>query len=188
MQEMTPAADDDEISLIDLFAVLLRYKVMIIVLTVLAAIGAVVFSIISLVLPPEKSPLPNLFTPQAHMLITESSSGGSGLSSMLSSSGLGGLASLAGFSGSAGSSNSSLAVYLISSNPLLDAVTDTFGIVERYKIEKYVRASSRKALKKTLSAEFDDETGIFTVSFTDIDPVFAQRVVNFVSDISSLWI
>ena len=83
MQEMTPAADDDEISLIDLFAVLLRYKVMIIVLTVLAAIGAVVFSIISLVLPPEKSPLPNLFTPQAHMLITESSSGGSGLSSML---------------------------------------------------------------------------------------------------------
>ncbi len=182
MQEMTPAADDDEISLIDLFAVLLRYKVMIIVLTVLAAIGAVVFSIISLVLPPEKSPLPNQFTPEAHMLITESSSGGSGLSSMLSSSGLGGLASLAGFSGSASSSNSSLAVYLISSNPLLDAVTDTFGIVERYKIEKYVRASSRKALKKTLSAEFDDETGIFTVSFTDIDPVFAQRVVNFVID------
>ena len=182
MQEMTPAADDDEISLIDLFAVLLRYKVMIIVLTVVAAVGAVVFSIISLVLPPEKSPLPNQFTPEAHMLITESSSGGSGLSSMLSSSGLGSLASLAGFSGSAGSSNSSLAVYLISSNPLLDAVTDTFGIVERYKIEKYVRASSRKALKKTLSAEFDDETGIFTVSFTDIDPVFAQRVVNFVID------
>lgn len=182
MQEMTPAADDDEISLIDLFAVLLRYKVMIIVLTVLAAVGAVVFSIISLVLPPEKSPLPNQFTPEAHMLIAESSSGGGGLSSMLSSSGLGGLASLAGFSGGAGSSNSSLAVYLISSNPLLDAVTDTFGIVERYKIEKYVRASSRKALKKTLSAEFDDETGIFTVSFTDIDPVFAQQVVNFVID------
>lgn len=182
MQEMTPAADDDEISLIDLFAVLLRYKVMIIVLTVLAAVGAVVFSIISLVLPPEKSPLPNQFTPKAHMLIKESSSGGGGLSSMLSSSGLGGLASLAGFSGGAGSSNSSLAVYLISSNPLLDAVTDTFGIVERYKIEKYVRASSRKALKQTLSAEFDDETGIFTVSFTDIDPVFAQQIVNFVID------
>ncbi|MDE7392761.1 MAG: lipopolysaccharide biosynthesis protein, partial [Treponemataceae bacterium] len=98
MQEMTPAADDDEISLIDLFAVLLRYKVMIIVLTVVAAVGAVVFSIISLVLPPEKSPLPNQFTPEAHMLITESSSGGSGLSSMLSSSGLGSLASLAGVS------------------------------------------------------------------------------------------
>ena len=179
MQEMTPAADDDEISLIDLFAVLLRYKVMIIVLTVLAAIGAVVFSIISLVLPPEKSPLPNQFTPKAHMLIKESSSGG-GLSSALASSALGSLAGLSGMTG--GSSNSSLAIYLVSSNPLLDAVTDTFGIVERYKIKKYVRATSRKALKKTLSAEFDDETGVFTVSFTDIDPVFAQQVVNFVVD------
>ncbi|MDE6737263.1 MAG: lipopolysaccharide biosynthesis protein [Treponemataceae bacterium] len=176
---MTPAADDDEISLIDLFAVLLRYKVMIIVLTVLAAIGAVVFSIISLVLPPEKSPLPNQFTPKAHMLIKESSSGG-GLSSALASSALGSLAGLSGMTG--GSSNSSLAIYLVSSNPLLDAVTDTFGIVERYKIKKYVRATSRKALKKTLSAEFDDETGVFTVSFTDIDPVFAQQVVNFVVD------
>lgn len=179
MQEMTPAADDDEISLIDLFAVLLRYKVMIIVLTVLAAVGAVVFSIISLVLPPEKSPLPNQFTPKAHMLIKESSSGG-GLSSALASSALGSLAGLSGMTG--GASNSSLAVYLVSSNPLLDAVTDTFGIVERYKIKKYIRASSRKALKKTLSAEFDDETGVFTVSFTDIDPVFAQQVVNFVVD------
>lgn len=179
MQEMTPAADDDEISLIDLFAVLLRYKVMIIVLTVLAAVGAVVFSIISLVLPPEKSPLPNQFTPKAHMLIKESSSGG-GLSSALASSALGSLAGLSGMTG--GASNSSLAVYLISSNPLLDAVTDTFGIVERYKIKKYVRASSRKALKQMLSAEFDDETGVFTVSFTDIDPVFAQQVVNFVVD------
>lgn len=179
MQEMTPAADDDEISLIDLFAVLLRYKIMIIVLTVLAAVGAVVFSIISLVLPPEKSPLPNQFTPKAHMLIKESSSGG-GLSSALASSALGSLAGLSGMTG--GASNSSLAVYLVSSNPLLDAVTDTFGIVERYKIKKYVRASSRKALKKTLSAEFDDETGVFTVSFTDIDPVFAQQVVNFVVD------
>ncbi|MDE5613808.1 MAG: lipopolysaccharide biosynthesis protein [Treponemataceae bacterium] len=176
---MTPAADDDEISLIDLFAVLLRYKVMIIVLTVLAAIGAVVFSIISLVLPPEKSPLPNQFTPKAHMLIKESSSGG-GLSSALASSALGSLAGLSGMTG--GSSNSSLAIYLVSSNPLFDAVTDTFGIVERYKIKKYVRATSRKALKKTLSAEFDDETGVFTVSFTDIDPVFAQQVVNFVVD------
>lgn len=181
MQEAIPApVEDDEISLIDLFAVLLRYKVMIIVLSVLAAVGVVVFSIISLVLPPEKSPLPNQFTPEAHMLIKESSSGGGGLSSALASSALGGLVGLSGMGG--GPTNSSLAIYLVSSNPLLDAVTDTFGIVERYKIEKFIRASSRKALKKTLLANFDEESGIFTVSFTDIDPAFAQDVVNFVVD------
>lgn len=181
MQEaITAPVEDDEISLIDLFAVLLRYKVMIIVLSVLAVIGSVVFSIISLVLPPEKSPLPNQFTPEAHMLIKESSSGGGGLSSALASSALGGLVGLSGMGG--GSTNSSLAIYLVSSNPLLDAVTDTFGIVERYKIEKFIRASSRKALKKTLLANINEESGIFTVSFTDIDPAFAQDVVNFVVD------
>ena len=181
MQEAIPApVEDDEISLIDLFAVLLRYKVMIIVLTLLSAVGVVVFAVISLKLPPEKSPLPNQFTPEAHMLINDSSSGGGGLSSLIGSSGLGSLMGLGGMSG--GSSNGTLAMYLVSSNSLLDAVTDKFGIIERYKIEKHVRAESRKALKKTLQAQVDDESGIFTVSFTDIDPYFAQEVVNFVVD------
>ena len=182
MEENVNVQQDDEISLIDLFAVLLHYKWMIIVLSVLAMIFSVVFAIISIKMPPEKSPLPNVYTPKAEMLIQESSSGG-GLSSMLSSSGLGGLASLAGVNvGSGGSSNASLANYLISSNALLDAVTDEFKIIEKFNIKKSVRASSRKLLQNVLKAEVDTETGVFTVSFTDIDPVFAQSVVNFVVD------
>jgi len=175
-------AGDDEISLIDLFAVLLHYKWMIIIITVFAMIFAVVFSIISIVMDPEKSPLPNKFTPQAQMLIKENSSGGGGLSSALASSGLGSLAGLAGVNMSAGATNASLATFLASSNTLLDAVTDKFGIIEKFKIEEHVRANSRKALKQVLSASYDEESGIFTVSYTDIDPVFAQSVVNFVVD------
>jgi len=182
MEEIDRKNEDDEISLIDLFAVLLHYKWMIIIISVLAMAGAVVFSIISLKLPPEKSPLPNTYTPKAHMLIKESSSGGGGLSSMLSSSGLGGLASLAGVSVGGGSTNTSLAIYLASSNPLLDAVTDKFNLIEKYKLKKAVRDSSRKALKSVLKADVDDESSVFTVSFTDIDPDFAREVVNFVVD------
>lgn len=172
---------EDEISLIDLFAVLLHYKWMIIIVTGLAMIFAVVFSIISLVLPSEKSPLPNKFTPKAEMLIKENSSGG-GLSSALASSGLGSLAGLAGVNVGGGATNASLATFLASSNMLLDAVTDKFGIIEKYKIEEHVRANSRKILKKILTASYDEESGIFTVSYTDIDPAFAQSVVNFVVD------
>lgn len=174
--------NDEEISLIDLFAVLLRYKWMIIITCVLSMIGVVVFSVISLCLPPEKSPLPNKYSPSAQMLIQESGSGGGGLSSMLASSGLSSLAGLAGVNVGGGSSNASLAQFLVSSNSLLDAVTDKFDIISRYKIEEYFKASSRKALKKTLTCNYDDETGIFSVSFTDIDPKFAQSVVNFVVD------
>lgn len=182
MEENTQIQQEDEISLIDLFAVLLHYKWMIIIISVVAAVFSVVYAIVSIKMSPEKSPMPNVYTPRAQMLIKENSSSGGGLASALSSSGLGSLASLAGVSVGGGSSNSSLATYLISSNALLDAVTDEFNLVEKYKIEKAVRASSRKMLQKVLKAEVDSESSVFTVSFTDIDPVFAQSVVNFVVD------
>lgn len=171
---------DDEISLIDLFAVLWRYKVMIIVVTLIAMIGVVVYSVISLKLPPEKSFLPNKYTAQAQMLINNDSSSSGGLSSMLSSSGLGSLASMAGVSVPGGASNSSLAGYLVHSNSVLDEVVKNFNLVERYNIQEYVVSASRDALKGVLTSNFDDETGVFSVSFTDIDPVFAKDVVNFV--------
>ena len=81
-----PRPEDDEISLIDLVAVLLHYKWMICIVTVLGAVASVVVAIASLKLPVEKSFMPNVYTSSAHMLITDSSSS-SGLSSMLASSG-----------------------------------------------------------------------------------------------------
>jgi uncharacterized protein involved in exopolysaccharide biosynthesis len=173
---------DDEISLIDLFAVLLKHKALIIITTLLGMIGVLVFCILSLVLPPETSPLPNKYTPVAHMLINDSSSSGGGLSSMINSSGLGGLASLAGVSTGGGSTYSSLAVYLAGTNSFLDSIVDEFALIERYEIEKSPRANSRRALKEVLSASFDEDSSVFSISFTDIDPVFAQSVVNYAVD------
>jgi len=180
--EAASGSPDGEISLIDLFAVLLKYRRMIIGITLAAAVAAVVFSIVSLKLPSDQSPLPNEYTPEAHMLINDSASSGGGLSSLISSSGLGSLASLAGISAQAGSTYSSLAVYLAGTNSLLDTVTDQFGLIKRYKIKKFPRASSRKVLKKKLKADFDTDSGVFTITFSDYDPVFAQSVVNFVVD------
>ena len=180
---VTMNTQDEEISLIDLLAVLLRRKWMIIGVSCAAMVIAVIIAVISLKLPPEKSFLPNEYTPKAQMLINNDSSSSSGLSSMLSSSGLGSLASIAGVNVSGGSSNSALAGYLVNSNTIQDAVVDKFNLIERYKIEKSPRASSREALKKKLSSNYDDETGVFSVSFTDIDPEFARDVVNYVVDL-----
>jgi uncharacterized protein involved in exopolysaccharide biosynthesis len=167
---------EDEISFIDLFAVLWRWKIMIIVITLLGAVGVVVYSLISIKLPPEKSFLPNYYTPKALMLIDNKSSGG-GLSSILGN--MGGLASLAGFGMSSGSNFSDLAVYLIESNSMLDSVVDEFDLIKKYKIEKSPRATSRKILKNSLKAEFNSGSGVFSISFTDIDPVFAKNVVDY---------
>jgi uncharacterized protein involved in exopolysaccharide biosynthesis len=169
----------DEIVLIDLLATLLRRKVLIISITTLAFAAVILYSVFSLMLPPEKSYLPNQYSPKALMLINDSSSSGGGLSSLISSSGLGSLASLAGVDASSGSTYSALAVYLIGTNTFLDSVVDKFGLIERYKIKKFVRAESRKILSKKLSAAYDEDSGVFAIRFTDVDPVFAQSVVNY---------
>lgn len=178
---VNPAAEDDEISLIDLLAVILRYKWMIIGVCAAAMAAVVAFSIVSIVLPPDQSPYPNQYTPQAVMLIQESQSG-SGLSAALSSSELSSLAGLAGVNVQQATTNSALAVYLLQSNLLLDAVTDEFGLIEKYEIEESPRASSRDLLKKKLTGMTDEESGVFTVSFQDIDPAFAKSVVDFAID------
>ena len=176
-QENITQQNDEEISLIDLFAVLLKYKWLIIGITFLAMVIVLTISIVSLVQPPEKSILPNEYTPSALMLINESSSSSSSLSSMISSSGLGSLAGLAGVS--TGSSNSGLALYFAGTNSFLDPIIEKFNLVERYEIEKHFKAESRKALKEKLSASYDEDSGVFAISFTDIDPVFAADVVNY---------
>jgi len=168
--------EESEISLIDLFAVLWQRKKMIITVTLAAAIGVVIFSIISIVLPPTISPLPNRYTSRALMLIDNKSSGG-GVSSMFG--GMGGLASLAGVNLPVSASFSELAVFLVGTNSLLDSVVDEFDLITRYKIKKHPRAESRKELKKYLQASYDDRSGVMAVSFTDIDPVFARDVVDF---------
>lgn len=173
---------DDEISLIDLFAVLWKRKWMIIGITAVAMVAVVIYSVISLKLPSEKSFMPNVYTPQAQMLINNKD-GGNSMSSMLSASGLGGLASLAGVNVGGGASNSALASYLVYSNTILDAVVNKFNLIERYKIEKFPIASSRDALKEVLKTNFDDKTGVFTVSFKDTDPAFARDVINYVVDL-----
>jgi uncharacterized protein involved in exopolysaccharide biosynthesis len=174
-----PPVDNDEISLIDLVAVLWRRKRLIITIVGIAMIGVLGFSVLSLALPPETSFLPNEYTPQAHMLINDQSSAGGGLSSMMNSSGLSSLAGLVGITAFGGATYSQLAAYLIGTNTLLDMVADEFGLIARYKIKKFPRAESRKQLKKLLTGEFDDSSGVFTISFTDRDPVFARAVVNF---------
>lgn len=170
---------DDEISLIDLFAVLLHWKWLIIIITALGMIGSVIVAIISLKLPPDKSFMPNVYTPEAQMLITEESSGGGmNLGSMAS------LASLAGVSiPSGGSSNSALATYLVNSNTILDAVVDKFNFIEEWEIKKSPRANSRTTLKKKLKSNFESDTGVFTLSFEDKDPALGCEVVNFVVDL-----
>ena len=166
--------EEDEIDLLSLFGVLFRYKLFIIITTFISALGVVAFSILSLRLPPEKSPLPNKYRPEALILVQDQQQGG--VSSMLSSSGLGTLAGLAGVS--PGSSYGELAVKLLKSKSILDKIVEEYKIVEKYKIKEHLKAASRQVILNNSRFEYDNKTKTITISFEDIDPVFAANVVN----------
>ncbi|MFC2419720.1 MAG: lipopolysaccharide biosynthesis protein [Treponema maltophilum] len=182
-ENIVQSSQDDEISLIELFAVLLQYKKLIILITVFTAAAVVLFSVLSIALPPEKSPLPNVYTSEALMLINDSSSSGGSLSSLLNSSTMSGLGSLMGLSNlSKGATFSALAVYIAGTNTYLDAIIDKFNLIEYYKIRESPKTETRKILQKKLIADFDDKSGVFSLAFSDTDPVFAESVANFAAD------
>jgi tyrosine-protein kinase Etk/Wzc len=170
-----PRGQEEDISLLDLLGTLLRHKRLIIGLTAATAFGVIAFSLGSLLLPADKSYLPNLYTPKALMLVNDDAGSG-GISSMLASSGLGNLAGLAGVS--AGKSYGQLAVLIARSNPVLDELIDKYGLVERYKVKKSPRAETRKALLEKYSVAYDEKTGTLSIGFEDRDPELARDLVN----------
>lgn len=168
--------NDDEISLIDLFAVLWKRKKMIIGITVAAMVAVVVYSVISLMLPPEKSYLPNEYTVYSTMLINDESDSSGGINL----SGASSLASMLGVSiPSGGSNTSSLIMYLVKSDLFLDALVKEFDIVNKYEIEKSPIANSRDAIRELVTAEFESDTGVLKFSCTSTEVEFAYNVVNF---------
>lgn len=156
-QKDTSSNKNDEISLIDLFAVLLKHKWMIFIITMIAAVFIVVYSIISLKLPADKSFLPNEYTVTANMLIKDSSnSNASSISGAASAA-----ASLMGINlNGGGTSVSSLVVYLTSSNPFYDAIAQHFDLYTKYDFKKSPIANTRNVLKKVVFTNYDDGGGV----------------------------
>lgn len=146
---------------------------------VIASVLLVGFSVLTIKMPPEKSPLPNKYTSTAKLLVRETSAT-SGVSSSISA-----LASLGGINLGMGgdSSNGVLITTIAETTSFKDAIIDEFELIKRYEIETHVKSNSRKALAKVLSVKVDEETNVLSVSFTDIDPAFAQRVVVFAVDL-----
>lgn len=174
--------DSEEISLLDLAAVLWRWKWLIIRLT--GGISVVVLSavLISKLLSPEKSFLPDVYTSTAFMRIQEKGATSNGsLSALLQQGGLGSLVGLSS-AGSGRNSFQQLALYIAGSNSFLDTIADELHIVEKYKIKKFIKTKSRQIVKGLLKAKMDEKSGVFSLAATSIDPVFAQEAVSVAVD------
>ena len=173
MEYMTDESDN-EISLLDLAAVLWRWKWLIIGLTGMVSISVFAFLLIGKIMEPEKSFMPDVYTSTAFMRIQTGNNSSSGaLSSLLQQSNLGGLAGLSGSSG--GNTTQQLALYIADSNSFLDTIADELHISEKYKIKKFIKTESRKIVKGLIKAKMNEKSGVFSLAATHIDPVFAQK-------------
>ena len=160
----TAEAYDDTVSLLDLLNVLARRKWLIIVTTLSAAAGVVAFSYLTIVLPPDQSPLPNYYRAEALALINDEMNDGAG--QLLAQSPLGSLADLGDVGGQ---SYGELALRLLESRTLLDAVSEELNVVERFELTEYPVAQARVLLRSKSSFELDSATGILSISLEDTD-------------------
>lgn len=171
----------EEISLLDLAAVVWRWKWLIIGLTGVISVAVFSYTLIGKKMDPKKSFMPDVYTSTAFMRIQSNTGGSAGaLTSMLQQSGLGNLAGLSGRSG--GDNIQQLALYIAGSNSFLDTIADELHIVEKYKIKKFIKTESRQIVKGLLKAKMDEKSGVFSLAATSIDPVFAQEAVSVAVD------
>ena len=164
-------------------SILLRYKWMIVGVTGAATILVLVFSIVTLVLPPEKSPLPNRYMAQATLIIQEGQTGG--LDSVVAALGLA-LPEQAG--GAYGSLDyGQLALMVLNSRIILDPLVEEFDIINRYEITENVRTASRNAILYRAEFNYTRTTGVLTISYESIDPIYSRDMVNRMVELLNEW-
>jgi tyrosine-protein kinase Etk/Wzc len=158
------AAPEEEISLLDLLIVVVRYRKLILKI---AAYTVVIGVIVSLLLPIRYTATTSILPPQ------QTSSAGSALMAQLG--GLGSVASLAG--GSLGLKNpNDLQVAMLKSRTVEDAMLDRFHLVELFEVKQ--RSDARKKLEKVVDIDSGTKDGLIRIAVTDRDPRRAAEMAN----------
>lgn len=169
-------------SLLHYLTVALKYRWLIIIVTIVTAMGAVAFSMMTILLPPAKSPLPNVYTANATVLVQK------GMNENLSASILASLGVASQPADTAlGFEVGSLLVLVLKSRTILDKVIEEFDLMERYDIGGQVKSRARQQLIENSSFSYSRSTATVMISFTDIDPAFAQAVTNRMVSLLNEW-
>ncbi len=169
-------------SLLHYYSILSKYRRLIVLITAAVSALTIVFSVVSLILPPERSPLPNIYSAQASMLIRQ------GSENTLSISILSALGIDPGASESPSIfDNGELVLQVLRSRTFLDKVIEEFDLIQRYNITEQVKSASRKLIMAKSSFEYNRTTRTVTISYEDIDPVFARDVTNRMVTLLNDW-
>jgi uncharacterized protein involved in exopolysaccharide biosynthesis len=171
--------EDERTGIKNLVNGLLRRKWLVFGVPLLCMVIAIICAIVSILLPAQKSFMPDVYTPAALLMVDTSSRSSNAWSSLLSSGAHSNLSNIAGLNGSFILSYRNLARYLLMTDTSLDMIAKEFNVYRHYAIPEPARFNARKMLKSRLHVTVDPKTGVLIISYTDIDPVFARDIVNY---------
>jgi tyrosine-protein kinase Etk/Wzc len=173
-------AEADAVTLLDIFAFLLKRWLFIFTFTAAVSTAVLAFLLVTKFLPAD-SPwnlYPDYFVPKVSLLIQEADKGDS-LSSALGGSGLGSISVLLGQTATGTSKSAKLAQSLLmEANGIADAMAGEFGFVERYGITKKPRTSTRKVFRESLVIMVSKDTPMVTIGYRHTDAVYATAIAN----------
>ena len=170
--------EQKQVDLIDLLIFVKKHFKIIFGVTFLSGLFCLITMIISLLLPHEKSFLPNEFTGQSIVRINDNNSSG-GLSGMMGSSGIGSMAGLMGMTLPENYSLSAWAIELATSRTVLDGISESFDLVTLYSNDsKYPIVDTRKEITERIEIKESKDTGALVIKYTDMDKYLAANVVN----------
>lgn len=183
MQDKTSINDNfDFIELIKLFK---RNIFWILGISTFFMLSSLVVALLSKALPPEKSFLPDVYSPKSIVMINSNSSGG-GLDSLLGSSGMSSIASLTGLGGNEeGVTDSKLAITLVNTETFIQKIADEFNLYDVYKLHEsdYPKTDLRFILSEKLKVSLNEDSGMLEIMYTDIDKHLATSIVDKVTNL-----
>jgi len=163
------------------YRILMRRKWIIISITAAATLATVVFAIISIKLPPERSPLPNSYTAEAILFVVPDEQSG------ISNSILSALGISQQVNTNAGFNNGDMILEILRSRTILDRLVQEFRIFERYHISESEKTKSRQLILANLNFYYSRNTGSLRLSFVSTNPVFSRDVVNRTVELLNEW-
>jgi uncharacterized protein involved in exopolysaccharide biosynthesis len=156
---------EDEISLLDLLIVLVRFRWLIVKIAASITAAAV---IISLLLPIRYTASTAILPPQ------QGSSAGSSLMAQLGN--LGSVASLAGGASLGLKNPNDLQVAMLKSRTVEDAMVNRFHLIQLYDVPR--QSDARKKFEKVVDIDSGSKDGLIRISITDSNPQRAAEMAN----------
>ncbi len=160
------------------FAIWLRYKWFVIITTFLLTSAVIAICVVSLLLPPSESFMPNYYTAHAKILIQQSNQNDIS-SSILSALGINPTNSMRGFDYGA------QIMELMRSRTIVDQLIDEFDLIKEN--DSRTKGQIRDSIIARYQFNYSSTTAIMRIMYTDSDPVRAKDMVNRLIGLLEEW-